>query len=126
MIRYFFIFFFSLTCIISTSYAATFYRHVPFTASMRANDVLIMDYDFSGKSGIYCKTSHPALVRVSFSYKGHQKSASLPVILQSNHVPDKTREELTDTQGQFTLSIAKNSPSKVDVSCSYLGDEQPK
>lgn len=108
-----------------SAYAAQFYKHIPhnsaLTATLSAGDRLIVDYDISEKNSISC-TSTQHLFVMDFTYKGHQKSAALPVVLESSHVPEKDHEALADVSGQFSVYMDKNADSKseYDVSCRYV------
>ena len=102
-------------------YAALLYRHVPFTVVLNQGDKLVVDYDFSKEKGIHCMANQEGVL-ISFTYKGYQKTSALPVILQSDHIPDKADEELADVQGQFTILIksAEISRHADEINCSYL------
>ncbi len=99
--------------------AAEVYKHIPFTLTLKPGDVLTVDYDFSGKNGIRCTTDGKA--RIDFLYKGHQKSAYLPVTLQSSHVPLKEDEVLADYSGQFSLVLGADEAEnkQYNISCIY-------
>lgn len=117
---------FAILCILlllAQAKAATFYRHVPFKTYIEANDLIVVDYDFSEKKGIYC-SSHRSKFSTNFVYKGHRKTAFLPIHLESDHVPDKPGEELADINGQFTIAMEnkKISSKQYEISCTY-GDE---
>lgn len=118
-----FIITFLFNCTLSNAYASKLYRHVPVSTVMTKTDTIVIEYDLSGKSGIYC-TANTNLIRANFTYKGNQKSAYFPIVLQNYHVPDKAHEELADEEGQFTLTIPAKTANKVyDVKCNYLSDE---
>jgi hypothetical protein len=103
------------------AHAAIFYRHLPFDMSIRKNDVIVVNYDFSDSKGISCSSDKNA-VWIDFIYKGFQKSVRLPVNLINDHVPDKEHEELADVNRRFTLSIKENSApeSSYAVKCDYI------
>ncbi|TAK73079.1 MAG: hypothetical protein EPO11_09120 [Gammaproteobacteria bacterium] len=102
-------------CLVNAK-ANELYRPIPFTLVANPGDRLIIDYDFSGKSGIRC-TAADNKTKIEFTYKGHPKSASLPITLQSSHIPTKVDEALADYRGQFTLMLDAKSSR---VSCDYL------
>jgi hypothetical protein len=43
--------------LLSTSYAATYYRHLPFQVELSANDNVVVDYEFSAKRGVLCTSN---------------------------------------------------------------------
>lgn len=102
--------------------AATFYRHPSFQIDLQADDNIVVNYDMTDNAaGISCTSAESGLI-IHFSYKGREKTASLPVILQSHHVPQQEIEELADSNGQFKISFNPANPpsSSVEVNCSYL------
>src|SRR3990167_6962188 len=91
------------------AHAATIYHQVPFNLSMSNEDTLIINYDYTAKTGVRCYGSDHTFW-IDFTYKGYQKSARLPVTLQSR-VPNKQQEELADTTGQFNILMDKEKES---------------
>lgn len=114
-----------ITCLMSFSllgYAIPFYKRVlPFAIKLNAADRLIVDYDFSEKIGVRCK-SNVKSTRLSFLYKGHEKVTELPSTLQSAHIPDEAYEVLADPDGEFTIYFAKETKNRThfEVSCEYI------
>jgi hypothetical protein len=107
--------------ITTSAQAVIFYRHIPFYLELHPYDQLVVDYDFSEKKSIYCNAPH-ATFKISFNYKGHQKFAYLPVILQSDHIPDHQDEELADLKGQFKLYAEPTRLHAYTVVCHYDAD----
>lgn len=114
----------AITCIPISLFAQTVAiykpKPVPFTYKAANNEILVVDYDFSGKSGIKCNAERHQF-KIEFLYKGRKKSAALPVTLV-NHVPDKKGQELMDMTGQFKILAAneiKNASAQT-ISCIYL------
>lgn len=107
-------------CLITNSFAAKIYHRVPFTADISSHDILVVDYDFSQKNGVQCSANSGSF-KVDFTYKGRDKTASLPVLLQSSHVPKHDNEELADNSGQFSITLGKKSSKNqiFSVSCHY-------
>lgn len=103
----------------SSSYAEIFYRHIPFEIELKKGDALVIDYDFSNKLGIQCTSNNP-LTTITFTYKGHEKTSYLPVILESSHVPFKPNEELTDVTGQLILQNPQAEIKTYQVKCQYM------
>jgi len=105
----------------NTAQADPIYKRIPFTATLTNGNTLYVSYDFTEKKAIQC-SANPPLVRIDFIYKGHEKSAMLPVILQTHHIPNKKEEVLADVSGQFTLSLHSQSTQvqKAIIHCSYL------
>lgn len=111
------------TILFSNAYAAEIYKRIPFTTAMNADDTLVVNYDFSNKNGLLCTADHNKVL-IHFVFRGHEKSAHLPVILESAHVPDnqpdKIPEELADSKGQFTASIDGNKQyQQYEITCNY-------
>lgn len=108
----------------TAAYANVFYRHVPFNLPMTANDTVMVDYDFAGHFGIRCSTNTNT-AHINFVYKGHQKSATLPVTLQNAQVPNHSAEELADISGQFKISMLNEvaSSQEFNLSCDYVEPE---
>ena len=119
---------FLLTLMISTLFthasAAKIYRRIPFDVYMNQTDNVVVNYDFTEKRGIHCTASYSKL-SIDFIYKGHQKSAFLPVTLQSDHVPEMAEEELADVNGQFVISTTKIPPAnqQLHVCCDYVNNQ---
>lgn len=103
--------------------AITIYRQVPFSLHINENNSIIVNYDFTGKTGIYCTSNdHESLM--DFVYKGHRKSAHLPIKLQSDHVPDEAGEALADVNGQFSILISQHKTwGDREVKCYYSHDK---
>ncbi|EKD71817.1 MAG: hypothetical protein ACD_46C00089G0002 [uncultured bacterium] len=87
----------------STVFAATFYRHIPFSISAKSTDTIIADYTMNDDQGVHCESDIKNLF-MTFTYKGKEKTAELPVVIQNSHVPESAIESLADLKGQFTLS----------------------
>lgn len=106
----------------STAFATIYYRHIPLTVSLKSGDKLIVNYDFAGKAGIRCIASSPN-TWVHFIFKGHAKTARLPITLQNAHIPHGNREALADIEGQF--SVSTQEPFDISkhyiVNCNYTG-----
>ena len=112
--------FFIIMSLSGIAQADKIYRHIPFTLALTASDSLIVDYDFTEKNGIRC-TSPDTHFSIDFTYKGHKKSAHLPVILQSAHIPQIVHEQLADVSGQFTLVLKNSLDEKQQVvNCNYF------
>lgn len=117
----------ALACLISLcisiAYADTLYhyRRVPFNLTVSVSDVLIINYDMSNHAGVSC-TSDVEPVMIDFNHHGHDKVAQLPVVLQNNHVPMESYEELADTIGQFKIYMEKQEHeiNEFQVTCRYL------
>lgn len=107
--------------VIPTSYAALYYRHVPFTLALSHTDTVIVDYDLSDASGLRC-TSNQKAFALGYNHKGYFKSAHLPVSLVSNRIPEKKQEKLADQAGQFTINLEKPGADdqRFQVQCDYL------
>lgn len=112
---------FSCLLIFQTSNATQYYRHVPFTLSLTKEDKVTVNYDYSTHSGIHCTSDYTKFF-VNFTYKGHAKTAQLPVTLESDHVPVKSNEELANVSGQFTIVIdtTVNNHRPHELSCDYI------
>jgi hypothetical protein len=110
-----------ITTLFTSAHAATVYRHIPVDVSLDLADSLVVNYDYTEKRGIRCASNYNKFW-IDFVYKGHQKSARLPLILQSDHVPENDDEELADTSGQFIISTNKNQTrdKRVNVRCDYV------
>lgn len=117
----------ALACLISLyisiAYADTLYhyRRVPFNITAPTSDVLIINYDMTNHAGISC-TSDVETMMIDFNHHGHDKVAQLPVVLQNNHVPTESYEELADTIGQFKIYM-ENQDHEIHefyVTCRYL------
>jgi len=101
----------------TTTQAATFYRHLPFHIAMKPDDTLIVEYDMTTHTGLSC-IAHDSGLRAKFSYKGHKKSAALPVVLKMQ-VPAHPHEELADLKGHLTIFVDKNHHDTHTVTCQY-------
>lgn len=119
-LKFFPFFIFMTIFFLSNVYAEKIYKHVPFHVLINQADILIVNYDFSEKDGIRCSSNNNKIL-ANFSYKGHRKSAHLPLILQSSHVPQTKNEELADIKGQFSLLVNKkqNKIKDDEVTCNY-------
>ncbi|MBA3661776.1 MAG: hypothetical protein H0W64_08620 [Gammaproteobacteria bacterium] len=104
------------------TYAAQYYRHIPFTLRIQSHDIVHVDYNFSEKTGIYCQANRGP-IQIKFDYKGRDKSAFLPVRLQSDHIPDEKYEELADYEGQFRLETKGRNNTSYEIKCSYIKSE---
>lgn len=111
-----------LSTLLTSTYAGTFYRHIPFELAINDTDKVIVDYNFTGHYGIRCTADADTEFSIHFVYKGHLKSAALPIILQNATVPDKSTLELADVAGQFNVSSSDTTPveSGVYLSCDYV------
>ncbi len=90
------------TLLASTTFAHQLYRHVPFSAEISNQDNITIDYSLANSAGITCiSNSRDAIIH--YTYRGVKKQAKLPVILQSRVAPNKPREILADSEGQFRL-----------------------
>ena len=111
--------------LISPVHADDIYKLLPLNTSISSSEVIQVNYDFTEKKGIQCLSSNNN-IWVDFNYKGHQhKTARLPVILQSDHVPqrpNKQNEELADVKGYLKLFIkdSKQYIVHAEVICHYL------
>lgn len=116
--KFFFYLFFLLPL---AAHATIYYRHIPFTMEINDQDKIVVDYDFTLQKAIRCTSSHDHF-KIDFTYKGHEKTAFLPVILESDHVPkaNEINDELADVSNQFTLMYTKSSKDKLDVHCDYV------
>jgi hypothetical protein len=117
-----FLFFIILLCTMQSSVlASTLYRHIPFSASINPGDKIVANYDFQGKTGVDCQANNNH-ARIDFQYKGHQKSDYLPILLQNSHIPKNESEMLSNTEGQFTLSIdeKKTPANRINIHCTYI------
>lgn len=105
----------------TSSQAAVYYRHLPFSLSLSDDDTIIVDYDFKDSPGISCTSSKPSS-RISFYYKGYFKSQYLPLSLVNDHVPEKKREALADRSGQFSISPDKSGLNNKthQIQCDFL------
>lgn len=122
--KYFFLVLVSTAAILAftQTHATKFYKHIPFTTFIGTSDIVVVNYDIEEKNGIVCISTHHKLW-IDFVYKGRQKSAYLPVILENTHVPEKKQEELADSNGQFNLLISKSNMDnngQYEVSCDYV------
>ncbi len=113
--------FFLFAVLTVSAHAAMIYRHAPFTVALTEDDSLIVNYDFAEKVGMQCRASSNK-VWADFTYKGHQKSARLPLILESAHVPDAYAEELADASGQVRVFIndGRGNGRSHEINCGYL------
>lgn len=118
--RYLFTLLFTLLFVTEVQ-AAQIYRHLlPFSSTLNSGDTLVVDYDFSGKTGIFCSANNK--IQIHFSYKGNEKVAILPRVLQ-NTMPTKKYQELADISGQFTLTAPKSPNTQFyTVKCGYVGE----
>lgn len=103
------------------AYATTYYRHIPLSLTLKPGDKLIVNYDYSGESGIRCIANKEA--EINFVFRGHPKSAYLPITLQNAHIPKNNREALADIEGQFSISHdeAVDLDQRILVTCTYKG-----
>lgn len=102
-----------------TTYADSLYRQrLPTTVNLTSQDKLYVSYDFSQKTGIRC-TTNGNRVQVDFTYKGKEKMAFLPVVLQSDHIPHKKDEALADALGRLTI-YSESETQGFEVKCEYL------
>jgi hypothetical protein len=109
----------TLICITNV-FANTFYRHPPFTLNLTAQDKIYVDYDFTDKKGISCMSPMHPETWIDFSYKGRDKSARLPVTLQSQHVPNASSEELADASGTLAITMSSHPLIKShQIHCEY-------
>lgn len=113
-----FCFFLSVT---SACFATTYYRHIPFTVTLKPGDNLVVNYNFSGKFGIKCSASQNN-TWVNFLFKGSEKQSPLPVTLQNAHIPQHKQEKLADIEGQFSISSHARGDimTHFQVSCGYV------
>lgn len=105
----------------SQLYAAKIYKHAPFALTIAADDMIVVEYDLSNNRGLYC-TSNNKNFQASFTYKGRDKTATLPVTLQNYRVPSKSGEELADTTGNIMLMLDMSKATqaaKIKVKCEY-------
>lgn len=101
------------------THADSLYRQrLPTTVPMTSQDKLYVSYDFSAKTGIRCTTNNKN-VRVDFIYKGKEKTAFLPVVLQNDHIPHKKEEVLADISGRLVI-YGEEETQGFDVKCEYL------
>jgi hypothetical protein len=115
--------FLALVILTSTSglYAAHLYRYrLPFVVQMTSQDVVEASYNYAGKLGVIC-TANKAKVQLSFSYKGYTRTATLPVILLADRIPNNAIEQLADVKGRFSLipQAAKNDKHPIQIACDY-------
>lgn len=106
---------------ISNLYAAEVYKRVPFSVKITHEDTLIAEYDLSENRGMDCDSSSSDIL-ASFTYKGRDKTATLPLTLQNYRVPTKKGEELSDTTGKVKMSVDKNKPAQakeIIINCHY-------
>src|SRR5690606_33089690 len=103
---------------VPSSYADKIYKRAPFELTITATDTIIAEYNLSEHRGLYCSASNKHFL-VSFTYKGRNKTATLPVTLQNYRVPVDSREELADTTGTIELMAKAGQPAKVEISCQY-------
>ncbi|HEX4044119.1 MAG TPA: hypothetical protein VHZ76_00455 [Gammaproteobacteria bacterium] len=104
-------------------FAAKTYRTVPFQTELSTKDTLIVDYDFTEKNGVACSGSASSPFLVHFTYKGREKIAGLPLILQSARIPTKNTEHLADVSGDFTIAAKPHTRMKSSmVQCRYVTD----
>lgn len=106
----------------ATSFANEIYKHIPFDhIALTQHDQLIINYDFTQKKNVHCEAKNGKAMMV-FYYKGHQKTADLPITLESDHIPlpDNTNEALADVSGQFIISTHPSQNKKeVAIHCQY-------
>lgn len=105
----------------SSTYAATFYRHPPFTISVLETDSVIVEYDFANKNGLRCSALQNTFW-ADFIYKGRSKSAVLPVILENDHVPKKENEELANPKGRLSIRGGGKTNLLYELSCRYVNE----
>lgn len=107
---------------ITAAQADSLYRQrLPFTLPITSDDRLYVSYNFSEKTGIRCTSNHKK-VRLDFTYKGKEKTALLPVVLQSDHIPHKKDEVLADVNGRLMISASEDPEGKLafEVNCGYV------
>lgn len=114
-----FVFFMNNAC------ATMFYRHLPVSMPLDKESTLIVEYDDTQQRGVWCRTQRRQ-AWIAFAYKGHQKIAPLPVLLQ-NTVPKKPNEMLADASGFFSIMIdkQKSANGKAHVQCDYATSLPP-
>lgn len=111
-----------LFCALQTvSVAAVKYPILPFKTTVTSSDILHIHYDLSEKKAISC-TSSLKQAHAHFYYKGFQKSAQLPITLQTSHLPRHAHEHLTDLKGDIAIAFEDNAlnPQGYRVSCQYI------
>lgn len=116
------ILFFKLLVFTQLAFAQTYYRHIPFTLTLSQGDSVQVDYNYSGKIGIRCVSTKSG-IKLHYAYNGHEKVTLLPAILQSDHIPETTMEQLADVDGEFALKYHDgNMASKKlnKITCTYV------
>ena len=102
-----------------TANAQPFYRHVPFMQQLKPGDSIQADYAFEKERGVRCSSLKETL-QVSYTYKGRDKTSTLPVILQGTHVPESMQEELADMKGNLQIAFSHPTNTHRDiVTCEY-------
>lgn len=98
--------------------AKSIYKHtLPFFLTLKENDTIIMNYDFSAKNGLKCVSTDDQVI-IYYTYKGHEKCSTLPVTLQNN-LPQHPEQALADMVGTFIIKLSKK-PSRTIIACDYL------
>lgn len=109
-----------VTCLVMTNtFATEHYKHIPFKLHMAGRDKVIVNYDFAGQKGITC-TANTKQAIGHFIYKGFEKSAHLPFILENARVPSNKLENLADVKGQFNITLAHNDTNLYTIDCDYV------
>lgn len=104
--------FFSVLFLSSGAFAHQYYRHVPFNLSMVSDDSVTVNYDLIHTPNIFCSTNAPSSI-ITVSYKGNTQALTLPITLESDHVPDHKHEAVIDNSGQFAIVLQNVAKNKV-------------